>query len=153
MPHSLIFTSKTDTVTEQSAANVSINSGKRVNFTICPDHIEEHWRVSLRLRDIDPFREIERSVLMPSAFKRPLLAAVMLIAGLLVGLFSRNALRQSSSTVSPSSDVGRYQLFTCGQSENPFVYLIDTKTGRVWMKGTPGDPTWEEQAAPSFKNK
>ena len=85
---------------------------------------------------------------MQSAFRRSFLAVVMLVVGALVGLFSRNALSQSSATILPSSDVGRYQLFSCGQSMNPYVFFIDTKTGRVWMKGTPGDPTWVEQTAP-----
>lgn len=60
------------------------------------------------------------------------------LVGLLVGLGIHSAVSQGVRVVSSGSDVGRYQLVPAGNSATPYVYFLDTKTGRCWLEGQPG---------------
>ncbi len=86
---------------------------------------------------------------MPNSTKRlygiiGLLALLLLAVLLSGGLFGRSALGgPAGSAPFGGSEVGRYQLTSAGTSSNPFVFLLDTKTGRCWLETTPGD-TWRE---------
>lgn len=69
------------------------------------------------------------------------LLSVVLLAVVFGGLFGRSAL---GGPVPPGrSEVGRYQLTPAGNSCNPDVFILDTKTGRCWHEGTPEGP-WKE---------
>ncbi len=75
------------------------------------------------------------------------LVTVILLAALFGGgLFSRSAL--GGPALPGGSEVGRYRITPAGNSANPYVFLLDTKTGRCWLENSPGD-RWKE-ITPSY---
>jgi hypothetical protein len=64
---------------------------------------------------------------------------VLLLGGVVVGLFCRSA--QSQSPLPADSQLGRYQISSAG----PNLYMADTQTGRVWYYD-PYAHTWQEQS-------
>jgi hypothetical protein len=67
---------------------------------------------------------------MPSSIRKFLFVGALLSC-LAVGLFSREAFSQgSTSTASTALPAGRYQLFS--PSRDSRIYVIDTQTGQAW---------------------
>ena len=76
------------------------------------------------------------------------LAAVASLTGLLVGVGIHSATSQGVHVMPAGSEVGRYQIVAAGTGSAPYVYFLDTKTGRCWMQNTPGLP-WQRAASPT----
>lgn len=64
----------------------------------------------------------------------------VLIGVTALGLFSQVSRAQNTPT--SNSEVGRYKLTVVGQT-NPYVFLLDTKTGKCWFKFQPADKQWQ----------
>ena len=59
------------------------------------------------------------------------LILVCALAALLVGRAS------SQSPPPPAQEVGRFQIVSAGAALNPYIYFVDTKTGRCWVTNSP----------------
>lgn len=66
------------------------------------------------------------------------LSGVMLLVGLLLGVSLHRVRGETTQSATRDSEVGRYQLVSVGNAMNPYVYFLDTKTGRCWLAGQPG---------------
>ena len=73
-----------------------------------------------------------------------ILAALLVLAALFM-LTVKSTFSQSPAPA--PSEVGRYQLCAAGGT-NPYVFLVDTKTGRSWVKDFPRDD-WKEVHSPA----
>ena len=70
-----------------------------------------------------------------------LLLLIVLFGG---WLFNRGT---ASSPANPGlfggSETGRFQLLSAGTAMNPYVFMMDTRTGRCWLEDEPGKD-WRE---------
>ena len=58
-----------------------------------------------------------------------------LLAGVLLGLLVCACL--AGFTFGANTGVGRYQIIAAGSTGDPYIYYLDTKTGRCWVANTP----------------
>ena len=69
------------------------------------------------------------------------LSVLLVLAVVGGGRLNRSASGSPASTGALSgSETGRYQMTSAGTGVNPYVFILDTKTGRCWLASSPGDP-------------
>ncbi len=74
-----------------------------------------------------------------------------LIGSVAVGVLARASFSQAS-TRPGDSEVGRYQLFAVEHhAGDPYLYLLDTKTGRSWLRDN--NFQWGESGPTELRNR
>ena len=89
---------------------------------------------------------------MKETMKRSSIAVALLMGGVLFISFGPRAKSQEAVAppVAAAFEVGRYQMIKLSAND---VYLLDTKTGRVWYRYGTGAALWEEQSPAITKGK
>lgn len=76
--------------------------------------------------------------------QKPLLIGATIIALLTLGVLSQvPSVQGAPTTPVPVLGQGRFQL-TFTEGDRPYVFLLDTQTGRCWMKTQPSATEWTD---------